>query len=613
MSETFNVVASVGTYHHPFDRFVQWLEPWAMSNRATVVFQHGSTRPMRGSENHEVLSPKELLQHYRAADAIVLQGGAGGVMDARKAGRIPIVVPRIPVDQEIVDDHQVLLCRRLAEMGVVHVAESAADLARLLDGTRAGTVPSRVRSRHSSPGVREAVRLLASGPTPSGYPYRVEHGAVTLAPRLRRQWPSPRILAGYVIHRGLLGYLLAMVTALVLVDRAPLSTSYQAVTLGAVGALLLCSFGMLPAYERARSFKPELWFVASLGVGLMAALLAGTDVSTEVRDALTVGLGSAAVLGASSAVVRVLFKRTPTVLVGDEGSVRRLANRWIERKDVKVVATCAWRNDGRHAIPENSLSELMPQVLGAVSRNHARSVVIASEESLTTPTLRDLAMALQRAGVECVVLANGDTKGQNVRARQVVDQMALTTRPPAERVVTMAFKAALDRVVSALALLVLAPLLVAVAIAVRVTCRQPAILRQARTGRDGHTYGMYTFRTVIAKPGSPTRITGLGRFLRKTSIDELPRLVNVLKGDMSLVGPRPSPPSETVRYTDRMWRRLSVRPGVTGLSQVSGRSRLSPEETISIDLQYVEHWNLRLDARILARTLRVALTRDVTR
>ena len=82
---------------------------------------------------------------------------------------------------------------------------------------------------------------------------------------------------------------------------------------------------------------------------------------------------------------------------------------------------------------------------------------------------------------------------------------------------------------------------------------------------------------------------------------------------MSLVGPRPSPPSETVRYTDRMWRRLSVRPGVTGLSQVSGRSRLSPEETISIDLQYIDHWNLRLDARILARTLGVALSRDVTR
>jgi lipopolysaccharide/colanic/teichoic acid biosynthesis glycosyltransferase/UDP-N-acetylglucosamine transferase subunit ALG13 len=611
VSESFTVVASVGTYHHPFDRFVQWLEPWAMKNRASVVFQHGSTRPMRGSENHEVLSPKELLRHYRAADAIVLQGGAGGVMDARKAGRIPIVVPRIPIDQEVVDDHQVVLCRRLAEMGVVHVAESAADLARLLDGTRAGTIPSRVRSRRDTPGVRQAVSLLGSGQTTSSY--RLERGEVTLSPRLRQRWPSVRNMATSLIHRGLLGYVLAFATAVVLLDRVQLSTSYEAMTLGAVGAWLLCSFTVLPAYERARSFQPVLWFVAALGVGLMIALLAGTEGMPDLRRAVGVGLASAAVICASSAFARLVFRRTPTVLVGDEPSVRRLANRWHEREDVKVVATCAWRNGRKHAIPENSLSELMPQVLGAVARNHARSVVIASEESLTTPTLRDLAWALQRAGVECVVLANGNAKGENVRARQVVDQMALTTRPPAERVVATAAKAAFDRLVAALALVVLAPLLISVGLAVRLTTRHPAILRQARTGRDGRTYGMYTFRTLIARPAADLRISRLGRFLRKTSIDELPRLVNVLKGDMSLVGPRPSPPSETVRYTDRMWRRLSVRPGVTGLSQVSGRSRLSPEETISIDLQYVDHWNLRLDARILARTLGVALTRDVTR
>ena len=107
---------------------------------------------MEQSDNHEMLSPKELLEHYSSADAIVLQGGAGGVMDARKVGRIPIVVPRIPVDHEVVDNHQVVLCRRLADLGLVHVAESADELARLLDG------------------VRERNRVIASGRLGSSEP-----------------------------------------------------------------------------------------------------------------------------------------------------------------------------------------------------------------------------------------------------------------------------------------------------------------------------------------------------------------------------------------------------------------------------------------------------------
>ena len=163
---TFSVVASVGTYHHPFERFVQWLEPWTTQNHADVVFQHGSTRPMEQSDNHEMLSHQQLLEHYSSADAIVLQGGAGGVMDARKVGRIPIVVPRIPVDHEVVDNHQLILCRRLADLGLVHVAESADELARLLNGVREGTVSSRVDSSRPSPGVAETVRLLATRPAP---------------------------------------------------------------------------------------------------------------------------------------------------------------------------------------------------------------------------------------------------------------------------------------------------------------------------------------------------------------------------------------------------------------------------------------------------------------
>ena len=200
-------------------------------------------------------------------------------MDARKAGRIPIVVPRIPIGQEVVDDHQVILCRRLADLGVVHVAESAEDLARLLDGTRSGTVSSRLSKRRSTPGVREAVRLLASGHDPTAY--RIERGEVRLRPRRRRGLGvQTRLLR--LVHRGALAYLLTFAMAFFLADGGQLSSRSETLALVAVGTWLAICFTVLPAYERARSFKPVLWFVAFLGVGLVFAQL---DKCGDVRTA----------------------------------------------------------------------------------------------------------------------------------------------------------------------------------------------------------------------------------------------------------------------------------------------------------------------------------------
>lgn len=603
MTQTFKVAASVGTMHYPFDRFVRWLEPWTLKNRAEVVFQHGFTRPMKDSENHTMLAPGELLEHYRTADAIVLQGGAGGLMDARKAGRIPIVVPRAPARREHVDDHQLVMCRKLADEGHVYVAESAEDLTVLLDGVRAGTISTRVKSQRPTPGVHHAVRRLASGPRRER---RIERGALTLVAPMRSPRRTAHAVALRVVHRGLLSHALALAVAVLLSRRLDLSVTYAAVTIGAVALGLVGSLAYLPPYDRARSARPALSLIFLAGVGLMGALLAGMNDSTRLRQSLGVVLAAAVTLGAGAIAHRLLFRRTPTVLVGDEPAVRRLAIRWARSRDVKVVASCAWRSGSKPDIPDESLSELVPEVMAAVARNNARSVVIASERSLASPTLRDLSMALRRMGVDGVVLADGgDDRLQQVRPRAVAGQVGLETRPVAENRFSDVVKAIVDRVGAALGLVVLSPLLVVVGLAVRLTSRRPAILRQARTGRDGRSFVMNTFRTEESSK--------LGRFLRRTSMDELPRLYNVLKGDMSLVGPRPSPPSETVRYDDRRWRRLRVRPGMTGLCQVSGRSTLLPAEQTRIDLQYVDHWNLRLDARILLRTLRVALNRDVAR
>ncbi|MBO4273251.1 hypothetical protein GSF24_21890 [Microbispora triticiradicis] len=181
-------------------------------------------------------------------------------------------------------------------------------------------------------------------------------------------------------------------------------------------------------------------------------------------------------------------------------------------------------------------------------------------------------------------------------------------------------KAVFDRLVATVALVVLAPLLTAVAVAVRLSGPGPALFRQRRVGRDGAEFTILKFRTthrdaearkveltsdargVLFKVRGDPRLTPLGALLRRYSIDELPQLLNVLRGDMSLVGPRPLLPEEVARYGGDVRWRLPVRPGMTGLWQVNGRSDLSWEESVRLDLRYVENWSLRLDLQILWRT-----------
>lgn len=163
-----------------------------------------------------------------------------------------------------------------------------------------------------------------------------------------------------------------------------------------------------------------------------------------------------------------------------------------------------------------------------------------------------------------------------------------------------------DVIVAALALVVAAPLLALVAMAVAGSMGRPVLFRQTRCGRHGREFRIVKFRTMrpARDPGEtdPERLTRLGNLLRRTSLDELPQLWNILRGDMSLIGPRPTLPEQVARYDERQRGRLAIRPGVTGLAQVSGRNALSWPERIELDLWYIEHRSLALDLRILART-----------
>jgi lipopolysaccharide/colanic/teichoic acid biosynthesis glycosyltransferase len=177
---------------------------------------------------------------------------------------------------------------------------------------------------------------------------------------------------------------------------------------------------------------------------------------------------------------------------------------------------------------------------------------------------------------------------------------------------------ALDVALAAIVLALATPLLALAALAIRLESRGPVLYRQRRVGRDGEPFELWKLRTMVPRAetmgagvyvleGDP-RITRVGRLLRRFSLDELPNLVNVLKGDMAIVGPRPTVQEQVDRYTERQRRRLEVKPGITGWAQINGRTSLPWPERIELDVWYVEHRSLWLDLRILAKTARMLAT-----
>lgn len=190
------------------------------------------------------------------------------------------------------------------------------------------------------------------------------------------------------------------------------------------------------------------------------------------------------------------------------------------------------------------------------------------------------------------------------------------------------FKRLFDIIISFFALIVLFPLLIIVALVIKLDSRGPVIFIQKRVGKDGEEFLFYKFRSMvhgaerlkehlhhlsetdgpIFKIKHDPRITRIGRFLRKTSIDELPQFFNVLKGNMSLVGPRPPLPEEVAKYTPHQLKRLSIKPGLTCLWQISGRSNISFYEWIELDIYYINYMSFLLDLKILIRTIPVVIT-----
>jgi len=177
---------------------------------------------------------------------------------------------------------------------------------------------------------------------------------------------------------------------------------------------------------------------------------------------------------------------------------------------------------------------------------------------------------------------------------------------------------AFDILAATVALIVLAPVLLVAAIAIKLGSTGPIVYRQGRVGKDGREFELLKLRTMV-QGSDPVgvgtvvgrddpRVTAAGRFLRRTSLDEIPNLVNVLRGEMAIVGPRPTIPAQVVDYTPHQKRRHEVRPGLTGWAQVQGRAGIPWDERIELDIEYVDRRSARLDLRILAKTVRLLVT-----
>jgi exopolysaccharide biosynthesis polyprenyl glycosylphosphotransferase len=324
------------------------------------------------------------------------------------------------------------------------------------------------------------------------------------------------------------------------------------------------------------------------------------------------------------------------IVVGRESAVLDLVQR-LRREPhcgMAVVAACVPDPDAAHALRAEGIETIgdLDHVARLVRALDADAVAVTSSSETAAAYLRRLSWQLEGAGVELLV-APGLTEiaGPRMHMRPFIGLPLVHVEEPEFRGPKRWVKHGLDRLVSGLALVLLTPVLAAISLAVRLDSPGPVLFRQVRIGQGGREFVMFKFRSMVAdadaqreelltrnqnadgllfKVADDPRETRVGRHLRRYSLDELPQLFNVFLGRMSLVGPRPPLPAEVALYEGSVSRRLLVKPGLTGLWQVSGRSDLSWDDAVRLDLRYVENWSLLLDVMILWKTAFAVLRAD---
>jgi exopolysaccharide biosynthesis polyprenyl glycosylphosphotransferase len=435
-----------------------------------------------------------------------------------------------------------------------------------------------------------------------------------------------------------------------------------------VSIALLTRFGyhVGSSYLVVSSVLPLAWVAAvALSKGYDSRFYgAGPD---EFRSLLRAGVGLTAAVAMTSYVTKAEIARGFVVLAIPVMVVAALLLRYALRKDLhrhrvrgrcmhrvlvvgrsgpaatlcehlesrptdgfRVVATCRPRGDstGDKNGPMQPEELAEPDILAAADRHAVEVVAIATDPELAGQLLRRLSWALEQRGIELIVSPGIiEVAGPRISVRPVAGLSLLHLERPSVSGGPHLMKAVFDRVVALGIVAVLSPLLIGLALAVKLSSPGPVLFRQQRVGRAGAEFTMLKFRSmyvdaeqrlsdlyalsdgngVIFKMRNDPRMTPLGRWIRRFSLDELPQLFNVLRGDMSLVGPRPPLAEEVALYAADDSRRMLVKPGMTGLWQVSGRSDLSWDESVRLDLRYVDNWSMTLDLLILWKTVRAVI------
>lgn len=386
--------------------------------------------------------------------------------------------------------------------------------------------------------------------------------------------------------------------------------------------------------EYKRLFQTSVVFLAATGT---LAYASGTELT---RGVVVVGLPLAMVF---SLVVHWVCRQILhtlrrhgrcmqcVVVVGLERSVAELiqAMRSEPHAGLEIAAVCIDRprGDTVEGVPVLGDSDHVLEVLAEVG---ADTVAVTAWSDVSQNDLRRLSWDLEGSGVTLLVAPRlTDVSGPRIHIRPVAGLPLLNVEEPEFTGVRRIVKGGMDRLLALMAIILLAPIFVGISMAVAFSSRGPILFRQARIGRHGDPFVIHKFRSMytdaedrqdevahlnesdgtLFKVRRDPRVTPIGRHLRRFSLDELPQFFDVLLGRMSLVGPRPPLPTEVDRYASLVRRRLVVKPGITGLWQVSGRSDLSWDESVRLDLLYVENWSLALDITIMLKTMVAVLRR----
>ncbi|WP_241977798.1 sugar transferase [Cryobacterium sp. TMS1-13-1] len=325
------------------------------------------------------------------------------------------------------------------------------------------------------------------------------------------------------------------------------------------------------------------------------------------------------------------------ILIGTQESSARIASELQTRLGAGylVVGACVTAGPVDSHLPGSTVPVLgdIDDLHAALDAQSADTVIITSSDDITPTRMRELSWSLEPGRHHLIMVPRLiDVGGPRIHTRPVAGLPLIHVETPRYEGRTLFTKRAFDIVSSTLLIVALSPALAAIALVVLLSGPGPVLFRQQRVGHNGHHFQMLKFRSMVAdaetrlaalqdtprvagnsvmfKMKHDPRVTRAGRFLRRYSLDELPQLFNVLRGSMSLVGPRPPLESEVSEYELHVHRRFLVKPGITGLWQVSGRSNLTWDQTVRLDLYYVENWSLVGDLVILWRTAKAVLARE---